>query len=234
MKTAVIIAGGEGSRLKPLTDDRPKTLVHVAGKPILYWIIRWLKSYKIDHLVLGVAYKKEKIYEFMKENEDFELDVDISEHTVEGGTAEAFRLAIKRFVDDESFIGMNGDELTNLNVDSLLKKHKKYNPFITIGLSPFMCRFAVVKTGKDEKIVDFQYGKLLKDVPVSIGVYAMNRDIYDHIPETGSFEDLVLAKLAKKDKVMGYMLSGDEHWTSINTQKDIKDAEDIEKHFWKA
>jgi NDP-sugar pyrophosphorylase family protein len=233
MKTAVIIAGGEGSRLKPLTDDRPKTLVEVSGKPILYWIIKWLKLYGIKHIVIGVAYKKERIYDFVKENDNFGVDIDFSEHTVEGGTAQTFNLAIKRFVDDDVFLGMNGDELTNLDIGALESKHMKYKPLITIGLAPFLCRFAVVKTAKDDRIVDFKYGKLLPDVPVSIGVYAMSRALYDYIPQTGSLEDMVLEKLAKKNEVMGYMLSGNEQWTSINTHKDINDAEKLEKQWWK-
>ena len=66
MKTAIVIAGGESTRLKPLTDNKPKTMIEVNNKPILYWIIKWLKRHKIKHLVLAVGYKKEKIYEFMK------------------------------------------------------------------------------------------------------------------------------------------------------------------------
>ena len=71
MKSAIIIAGGAGLRLMPLTQDVPKTLVDIGNHPILYWIVKWLKRHGIDHLVIGVAYKKEKIFDFIRQNAGF-------------------------------------------------------------------------------------------------------------------------------------------------------------------
>src|SRR5437870_2588440 len=64
-KTAVIIAGGEGSRLKPLSNNKPKAMVVVNARPMLYWILRWLKFHGVKNVVLGVAYKKEKIISYL-------------------------------------------------------------------------------------------------------------------------------------------------------------------------
>ncbi len=225
LKTAVIIAGGEGSRLAPLTDNKPKTLVEVNGRPLLYWIIRWLKKYGITHVVLGVSYKKEKIYEYMKENDNFGLEVDISEHTIDGGTAEAFGLAIKRFVKDETFLAMNGDELTNMNLDELEQIHLRRRPIVTMGLSPFPCRFSVVSINSSDVATNFEYGKKLKAIPVSMGVYVFDRGILSVIPEKGSIEDTAFAGLVRQGKIIGHMISDREEWISINTPKDIKDAE---------
>ncbi|MDP3742484.1 MAG: nucleotidyltransferase family protein [Candidatus Micrarchaeota archaeon] len=225
LKTAVIIAGGEGSRLKPLTNDKPKTLVEVAGKPMLQWIIEWLKNQGITHLVIGVAYKKEKIYEFLKQNNNFGLEVDVSEHTLDGGTAEGFHLAINRFVKDEDFIAMNGDELTNLQLSNLIQRHDDLKPLITMAIAPFHCRFSVVKKGSDNKVTGFEYGPKLQDIPVSIGIYIFNSKLINLIPATGSIEDLVFTKLAKEGKIAAYMLSEKEDWISVNNAKDIQEAE---------
>ena len=224
IKTAVIIVGGEGSRLRPLTEDRPKTLVEVGGKPVLYRIIQWVKSYGINHIVLGVAYKKEKIYEYMKENDNFGLKVDFSEHTVEGGTAQAFKLAIDRFVNDDVFLAMNGDELTNMDISKMFEKHKLYNPYVTMALAPFDCRFSVVGIGDDPKITGFEYGKKLQNIPVSIGVYIFSSEIRHLIPASGSIEDLVFTKLAKEGKMVSHMLADSDDWISINSIKDIEEA----------
>lgn len=232
IKTAVVIAGGEGSRLRPLTDDIPKTLVHVGGKPILYWIIQWLKSYRINHLVLGVAYKKEKIYEFMRKNDNFGLKVDFSEHTVEGGTAQGFKLAIERFVNDEDFLAMNGDEITNANFFKMVEKHNIHKPLVTMALAPFHCRFSVVKVENGHKITGFEYGPKLSHVPVSIGIYIFNSKIRDYIPSTGSIEDMVFTKIAKEGKMLAYTLSGKEEWITVNNIKDIDEAGKKIK-FWK-
>jgi NDP-sugar pyrophosphorylase family protein len=233
IQTAVIIAGGEGARLKPLTNDRPKAMVEISGKPMLYWIIHWLKSNGIKHLVIGVAYKKEKIIDYLKENKDFGLEVDISEHTLEGGTAQGFKLAISRFVKDEDFLGMNSDEITNLNFANFVKVHESKKPLVTMALAPFHCRFSVVSVCKDGAISGFKYGYKLKDVPVSIGIYILNKKILDLIPDTGSIEDLVFAKLAPQKKMASYILSGNEGWISVNDIKNVKEAEEHLKSWGK-
>ncbi|MDE1870682.1 MAG: nucleotidyltransferase family protein [Candidatus Micrarchaeota archaeon] len=227
IKTAIIIAGGESTRLKPLTDEKPKTMIPVNGKPILYWIIKWLKHHKIRHIVLGVGYKKEKIYEFMEENRNFKMEVDFSEDKISGGgTAHAFRCAIGDYIHEGNFIGMNSDELTNMNLSRLIKKHERYKPLVTMALSPFYCRFSVVKLQKGLKITDFEYGEKLWSVPVSMGVYALNRGILESLPEKGSIEDSLFTHLAtNKGKIIGDMLNRNETWVSVNTQKDIKEAD---------
>ncbi len=225
IKTAIIIAGGEGSRLWPLTVDKPKAMVNVFGKPLLYWDINWLKSHGIKHIVIGVAYHKEKIIEYLREKNNFDLDIDISEHTVEGGTAEAFNLAITRYVNDEDFVGMNCDELTNMNLSKLISFHEQKKPLITMALAPFYCRFSVVDLSEDYKISNFQYGKKLKSLPVSMGVYIFNKTVIDEMPKNGSIEDLTFARLVNSGKIIGHMLEDNEYWISVNTAKDIKDAE---------
>ena len=226
MKTAIIIAGGEGSRLMPLTKDIPKTLVEVGGKPMLQWVLEWLKTQGIEHLVIGVAYKKEKIFEFMKKNSNFGFKVDFSEHTLDGGTAEAFRLAITRFVKDEEFLAMNSDELTNMSLKEMEMGHKENGGIATMAIAPFHCRFSIVKQDQQTgEVTDFEYGKKLQHVPVSIGIYIFNRKILESIPNTGSIETETFARLAGNGNIFGYMLSGKEEWVSVNTQKDIKEAE---------
>jgi len=228
IKTAIIIAGGESTRLKPLTDDKPKTMIKVAGKPILNWIISWLKKYGINHLVLAVGYKKEKIITFMEENKNFGMSVDYSEDRINnGGTAHAFKNAIETYVNDDNFIGMNSDEITDMDLSRLIDKHEKHKPLVTMGLSPFYCRFSVVKLEENVNITNFEYGEKLWSVPVSMGVYAFNKEVAGLIPETGSIEDQLFTSLAKqrKGKIIGDMLNQNETWVSVNTQKDIKEAE---------
>ncbi|MBI3987668.1 MAG: nucleotidyltransferase family protein [Lentisphaerae bacterium] len=225
IKTAVIIAGGEGSRLLPLTRDLPKAMAPVCGKPMLHWVICWLKANGITDLVIGVAYKKDKIVDFLKSQDHFGLNVRFSEHTLEGGTAQAFHLAITRHVKDATFLGMNCDEITNLNVGRLLQRHEALKPLVTMALAPFHCRFSVVETEND-RITGFRYGRVLKDAPVSIGVYILERRIVDDMPSTGSIEDAVFTRLGAERQMAAYMLDRDEQWISVNDIKNIKEAED--------
>ncbi len=225
MDTAVIIAGGEGTRLRPLTDGIPKTLVEVAGKPMLQWTIEWLKAGGIKHLVIGVAYKKEKIYEFMKAHNNFGMDVHFSEHSLEGGTAEGFRLAIERHVKDRDFIAMNSDELTNMDLRKLIEKHKKHSPTVTMAISPFYVGVSIIDRDKEDKITSFEYGRLVHSLPVSIGIYAFNSGIIDYIPKSGSIENTAFKQLVKEGKARAMMLSDGEEWVTVNTPHDITKAE---------
>lgn len=230
MKTAVIIAGGKSLRLLPLTNDKPKTLVEVLHKPILYWIVRWLKKYRIEHLVLGVAYKKEGIYKYMKENKNFDLDVDFSEDTG-AGTAQAFKLAIERFVKDDDFVAMNADELTNMDLSKMIEKHMKHKPLVTMALAPFSCRVGVVEVEDGYKITGFEYGKKLQALPVSIGIYVFNHRVIDYISGAGSIEDLVFHRLANDGGMIAHMLSDKEEWCTVNTVKDVQEAEESLKRW---
>ena len=168
----------------------------------------------------------------MEKNNNFGLDVDFSEHTIEGGTAQGFKLAIDRFVKDENFLAMNGDELTNLQISNLVQRHDGLKPLITMAIAPFHCRFSVVKKGTDNKVTGFEYGPKLQDIPVSIGIYIFNSKLTNLIPATGSIEDLVFTKLAKEGKIAAYMLSEKEDWISVNNAKDIQEAENKIKN-WK-
>lgn len=224
-QTAVIIAGGEGSRLKPLSNHKPKAMVVVNGRPMLYWTLRWLKHHGVKNVVLGVAYKKEKIISYLKTNKNFGLNVHISAHTLEGGTAQGFRLAISRFVTDENFIAMNCDEMTNLRLPNVVKVHRQKKPLVTMALAPFYCRFSVVDARRDGFIYGFKYGHMLPDVPVSIGIYCFNRGILKHIPDTGSIEHAVFTPLAKKRKIACYHLKPEEQWISVNDIKNVREVE---------
>jgi NDP-sugar pyrophosphorylase family protein len=226
LETAVIIAGGEGSRLKPLSNNKPKAMVEINGRPMLFWTLRWLKFHGIKNVVIGVAYKKEKIFSYLKAKRHFGLNVHFSIHTLEGGTAEGFRLAISRFVTDENFVAMNCDEVTNMNLPNLVRAHGKKQPLVTMALAPFYCRFSVVETAANGFINGFKYGHKLPNVPVSIGIYVFNRKILDWIPKTGSIEHAVFTPLARKKKIAFYELEEHEQWISVNDVKNVREVQE--------
>src|SRR5438552_11585127 len=97
-KTAVILSGGEGLRLRPITHDIPKGLVKVGGKPLLEWVIEWLEQNMVTDLVIGVAYLREKIIYYFGIGGKFGGDIRYSVHYVEGGSIEGFGLELSRTV----------------------------------------------------------------------------------------------------------------------------------------
>ncbi len=223
INTAVILVGGSGLRMRPFTEDMPQCMIHLQGKSLIHWIISWRKSYRFKHIVMGVAYRKEVVINYLKENPQG-LKIDFSEHTVEGETGEGFRLAINRFVKDEDFLAMNGDEITNLDLERLEKLHLKNKAVATIAVAPMRSPFGVLELEGDD-IVGFREKTLLENTLVSIGVHMLNREILRYIPETGSIERTVFPLLAKKRLLKACRLMPEELWLTINSVKDLSVAE---------
>jgi NDP-sugar pyrophosphorylase family protein len=223
IRTAVVLVGGAGLRMRPLTEDLPKCMIPIHGKPLIYWTLTWLRDNGFDHAVLGVSYRKEAVIKYIKEN-PLGISVDFSEHTQEGETGEGFRLAIKRHVNDENFLAMNGDELTNLNLEKFVDFHLHHKSVATIAVSPMRSPFAVLEIEGND-IVEFKEKPLLKDTCVSAGIYVFNHAISDYLPITGSMERLTFSVLAKKRLLKAYKLSENEKWLTINSIKDLSVAE---------
>jgi mannose-1-phosphate guanylyltransferase len=223
IQTAVILVGGSGLRLRPLTDDRPKCMISLKGKPILYWTLKWLHDYGFDHVVLGVAYRKEAVINYIKEN-NFGIKIDISEHTEEGETGEGFRLAIKRHVTDENFLAMNGDELTSLNLQRFVDFHFAQKGIATIAASPMRSPFAVLKLDGNN-IIEFKEKPLLEDQLINSGIYVFNHSIFEYLPITGAIERTAFPALAEKRLLKAYILGKEEKWLTINSVKDLSIAE---------
>jgi len=209
--------------MRPLTEDMPKCMIPLQGKPLIYWTLTWLRNFGFKHIVLGVAYRKEVVINYLKEN-PVGMDIDFSEHTQEGETGEGFRLAISRYVDDENFLAMNGDEITNLNLERLEEIHLKYRPVATIAVSPMRSPFGILEIDGDD-IVGFKEKTILEDTLVSIGVYIFNHEILSYLPVKGAIEKTAFPLLAKKRLLKACRLIGDELWLTINSVKDLSVAE---------
>src|SRR2546428_912693 len=133
-KTAVILSGGAGVRLRPLTNDIPKGLVKVANKPLLQWVVEWLRTNGVTELVIGVAYLREKITRYFGNGSKLGVSIRYSFHTVEGGTGEGFRLAVSRYVDDDHFFALNSDQITDLDLRAMFRFHAKGDAIATLAV----------------------------------------------------------------------------------------------------
>lgn len=223
VKTAVILVGGAGLRMLPLTEDMPKCMIQLHSKPLIHWTLTWLKKHGFKHIILGVAYRKEVIIRYIKEN-PMDINIDFSEHTIEGETGEGFRLAIQRYVNDENFLAMNGDEFTNLNVQKFAEFHLKHKPVATIAVSPMKSPFGILEINGND-VVGFKEKPILEDKLVSIGIYIFNRAILDYLPTRGAIENTTFPVLAKNELLKAYRLGENERWLTINSIKDLSVAE---------
>src|SRR5208282_212892 len=148
---ALIMAGGFGKRLRPLTERIPKALIEVGGRPIIYWQIKWLKSHGIDDFILLGGYRAEKLVKYIKSigySDNFEFSIEAEPL----GSAGALRNAKGLLRDDEEFLVVNGDNVTNINVDRLQLKD---GAVCCVSLVPYRSHAGVVKI-KKELVVSFE------------------------------------------------------------------------------
>ncbi|OLD55982.1 MAG: hypothetical protein AUG17_02765 [Crenarchaeota archaeon 13_1_20CM_2_53_14] len=222
-RTAVVLSGGEGIRLRPITADLPKGLVKVGGKPLLQWVVEWLKANGISNIVMGVAYLKEQIIEFFGDGAQFGVKIQYSIHTVRGGTGEGFRLAISRYVDDQTFFALNGDQITDLKLKTMLTKHRKSGTLSTIAVVHPRLPFGLIKVDRRDYCRDFIEKPLLKDVNISTGIYVFEREILEHLPRIGDVERTTFPKLSGLGKVGAFRHGGS--FITINSLRELEDAE---------
>ena len=221
--TGVIVVGGAGLRMRPLTENIPKAMIELHGKPLIYWTLNWLKKYGFKHIVLGVAHRKEVVVDYVQKN-GFGLDIDFSVHTVEGETGEGFRLATERYVRDENFLAINGDELSNLNLNKLMDFHLKHRPVATIAVSPMRSPYGIIEI-RGNDIISFNEKPILEDKLVSTGIYVFSHEILDYLPRKGALEKTTFPLLAEKKLLKAYKLDQNELWMTINSVKDLSEAE---------
>ena len=222
-RTAVVLSGGEGVRLRPITTDLPKGLVKVGGKPLLQWVVEWLKPNGVSNIVMGVAYLKEQIIDFFGDGARFGVKIQYSVHTVAGGTGEGFRLAISRYVDDQTFFALNGDQITDVRLKSMLARHVKSDALSTIAVIHPRLPFGLVKVDEHDYCRGFLEKPILKDLNISTGIYVFEHDILKHFPQTGDVERTAFPKLSKIGKVAAFRHRGS--FITINSLRELEDAE---------
>lgn len=221
--TAIILAGGSGTRLKPLTNDLPKGMIKIYGKPLLRWIIEWLRDNDVRRIILGVAYQKEKIKEYFGEGEAFGVDIKYSVHTVEGGTSEGFRLAISRYVDSDVFFAMNGDQITDLDLVDLANFHRKHDPVATMVVAHPTCPYGHVHINDKNDVIGFVEKPSCPHTLCNIGIYTFKHEILQYLPERGEVEKETFPVLARSHRLKVYPFRG--FFVTVNTFKDLIKAE---------
>lgn len=214
---AVILAGGYGKRLRPLTDDKPKPLIEIAGKTILEWQIEWLKTFDITSFIILAGYKKEVLTEWITNNKKrLGIECLISTEDEPLGTGGAI-YQVKSFL-NEDFVAVNGDILTNLDVREL----KVSEGVASIALVPLRSPYGVVEMA-GEKIVKFVEKPILKDFWINAGVYVLKRDVFEYLPQKGDIERITFPILAQKGLLIGKKFEN-VYWRSIDSVKDVEEA----------
>lgn len=237
----VIFCGGKGTRMREETEYRPKPLVNVDGRPIIWHIMRTYAHYGFNEFILCVGYKGEMIKDYFMnldwKNNDFTLHIKNGNKTVNYHTKEeedwkitivdtgaetqtAGRLkAVEKYIDDDTFMLTYGDGLSNVNINDLLQYHSSKGKIATLtGIHP-MTTFGVIESENG-------IAKSFKEKPqlsgtINGGFMVLNKKVFDYIPEYDCmFENQPMINLSKDDELAVYEHHG--FWMAIDTFKDVE------------
>ena len=212
---AIILAGGRGKRLRPITDKIPKPLIPINNKPLIERTIKYLKKYGITEIIISSGYKSNLIEKFLKKKKNFGCNIIFSIEKTPLGTGGAVRKAL-RFVDEESFVVLNGDIVTNINLKKILKKPN------TIAANELKTKFGTMDI-RNNKILKFNEKKDVSNVWMNPGIYHLSKNIEKIIPRKGSLEGIVFPKMAK-NKTLETIKFKNALWFSIDSHKDIEEC----------
>jgi len=230
MIKALILAGGLGERLRPYTEKIPKPLIEVAGRPILFWQIDWLKKNGVKNIVLAVGYLGEKIEEAVGKGEEFGVNIEYSYERKKLGTGGAIKNASEYLANTEKFLVINGDIITNLNVGKIIDSVSD-GIIGAIALVPLPSPYGIVEFSEQTGLIKrFVEKPLIRDYWINAGVYCLTPKVLEYLPEEGDIEKTAFPRLAEEGKLKAVRFE-DVLWKSVDTHKDIKQATKlIEEH----
>lgn len=228
--TAVILAGGQGARLRPLTELTPKPLLKVGGKPVLGLIVQQLRMYGFQKLFISVNYRGSQIEEYFADGSNYGVDIQYLRESEPLGTAGPLALLPEQ---DKPCLVLNGDLLTSVRLDRMLDFHQDGGFNFTIGVKeyPFQIPFGVVETKKD-RVIGF-LEKPSESRMINAGVYILEPGVIDIIPNDRYYDmnNLINNMLDKPESSVGAFVIH-EYWTDIgNTTDYLQAQEDYPTYF---
>jgi mannose-1-phosphate guanylyltransferase/phosphomannomutase len=229
---AVILAGGEGTRLRPLTSNQPKPMMPVVNQPMMEHIVRLLARHGFDDIVVTVAFLANHIRNYFGDGSEFGVRMRYATEESPLGTAGSVRNAIDEL--DETFLVIAGDVLTDIDLDAIVKDHRKHDAFASIGLKRVEnpVEFGIVITRDDGTIERFlekpTWGQVFSDT-INTGIYVLEPGIFDFIPAGESVDfsgDVFPAVLERGLPLYGHIVDG--YWEDVGTVEAYRAAhEDI-------
>src|SRR5205823_7073943 len=218
---AVIMAGEEGSRLRPLTSSQQKAMMPLANRPMMEHIIRLLKEHGFDDLVVTVAFMADNVRTYFGNGSEFGVRIQYATEETPLGTAGSVRNAMAEL--DERFLVISGDVLTDIDLSELVRFHDERKAMASIGLKSMEnpLEFGIVITREDGSIERFlekpTWGQVFSDT-INTGIYVLEPEIFDYIPEGRPVDfssEVFPALLADAKPLFGFRCEG--YWEDVGT-----------------
>jgi len=218
----VLMVGGLGTRLRPLTEHTPKPMLKVGNKPILETIILNFKKYGFTNIILSVSYKSEIIEAYFKDGKEFGVSIEYVHENKRMGTAGALSLIRDKL--NEPFFVMNGDLLTNINFEHMMEYHLSNNSTATMGVREydFQVPYGVVNVD-GENILSIEEKPVHKFF-VSGGVYALDSKVLEFIPDDEFYDMPTLFEKIIEKKLKSVSFPIREYWLDIGRMEEYEKA----------
>jgi NDP-sugar pyrophosphorylase family protein len=228
---ALILAGGKGTRLRPLSCTRPKLLFPILNKPLLDWTLESLAEVGVSQVTLALKHMAEVFMQHYGESRHG-MKISYSKEKQFMGTGGAIKYAEKYIGYEEPFLVLNGDIFTKIDYTKLLKKHKEKSSLATIALHRVEdpCRYGTVKLTQESQITQFlekaPFGQVSSNI-INAGIYVLDPKIFNRIPEGRpvSIEREIFPKLAEEGSLFGHEFK--EIWMDIGKPLDYLKANRI-------
>lgn len=233
---AVVMAGGFGTRIQPLTHSRPKPMLPIINKPMMEHTMMMLKNLGITEFIILLYFKPDIIKDYFKDGSDFGIKVTYVVPDDDYGTAGAVKLA-EEYIGDENFIVISGDLVTDFDFEKLFDFHKRKKSKLSIGLTSVEnpLQFGVVIANEDNVIEKFlekpSWGEVFSDT-INTGIYIIEPEILEYIPKDENYDfakDLFPNLMKHEIELMGYTLNG--YWRDVGNPESYREVhEDILAH----
>ena len=217
---AIILAGGKAERLGDAAGGLPKPLVPVAGRPLAAWQIGLLRRAGVDRVIVSCGDGAGA--QFAASLGELGVDVVIAEEPERLGRGGGIRYAANERLESGDVLALNGDELLDIDFESLLDTHRANGAAATITVARPKSPFGVVEL-EDDLVTGFAEGGTI-ECWVSAGVYVLGEEALIRFPERGDHETTTFPELAAEGKLGAFRHEG--FWLTVNTPKDLRRAED--------
>ena len=226
---ALILAGGKGERLRPLTDTLPKPMVPVCGKPILEHQVEWLKVGGVTDVVFLSGYQADAIQDHFRDGQDFGINAHYSVEDSPLGRGGAIKAGFPNIPCNEDTVAvLNGDVITEEPLDRLKAVHRERKSdnsshMATIMVVPMVSPYGLVDIDRSDTIIGFRE-KVEMEHWINAGVYLFDRSIVDELPDLGDHETSTFPRLADVGQLAA--VRSRKFWQSVDSFKDLREAEE--------
>ena len=236
----LILAGGFGTRLSEETDIRPKPMVEIGGKPILWHIMKIYSTYGYNEFIILLGYKgyviKEYFANYFLHNSDVTFNLKTNEMEIHNNHSENWKVTLidtglnamtgarikraEKYVGDESFMLTYGDGVADININKLVEFHKSHKGSITMTSAQPDGRFGALEIGENNQVLKFKEKPKGDGSWINAGFFVCDREVFDYLENKDEevFEQKPLQNLAKDNKLYTYKHNG--FWMPMDTLRD--------------